>query len=73
MNVGIHVKADTWTGMPSEWSEGAICVQRFDDSQDSAIHMTYRILPRSSSIREPRYPLLKVVFLLPIFMSLFKS
>jgi len=41
--------------------KSAICVQEFDDSQDSAIHMTYRILLRSSSIGEPRYPLLKVM------------
>jgi hypothetical protein len=28
----------------------------------SAIHTTYRISLRSSSLREPRYPLLRVVF-----------
>ena len=39
----------------------AICVQRFDDSLNSAIRITYRISLRSSSLREPRYPLLKVV------------
>ena len=39
----------------------AMCVQRFDDSRNSAIHTTYRILLRSSSLREPRYPLLRVV------------
>ena len=46
------------------WVSGlsAICVQRFDDSLRSAIHITYRISLRSSSLREPRYPLLKVVF-----------
>ena len=43
-------------------SFGAICVQRFDDSRNSAIHTTYRISLRSSSMREPRYPLLKVVY-----------
>jgi hypothetical protein len=37
-----------------------MCVQRFDDSQCSAIHITFRALLRSSSIREPRDPLLKV-------------
>jgi hypothetical protein len=42
----------------------AICVQRFDDSRNSAIHTTYRISLRSSSMREPRYPLLRVVFCL---------
>src|SRR6266545_86751 len=40
---------------------GARCVQRFDDSLNSAIHITYRISLRSSSMREPRDPLLKVV------------
>ena len=39
----------------------AICVQRFDGLRNSAIHTTYRISLRSSSIREPRYPLLRVV------------
>ena len=34
----------------------AICVQRFDDSQSSAIRITYRISLRSSSNQEPRYP-----------------
>jgi hypothetical protein len=38
----------------------ASCVQRFDDSR-SAIRITYRISLRSSSSREPRYPLLKVL------------
>jgi hypothetical protein len=38
-----------------------MCVQRFDDSRNSAIHTTYRISLRSSSLREPRYPLLRVV------------
>jgi hypothetical protein len=38
-----------------------MCVQRFDDSLYSAIRITYRISLRSSSLREPRYPLLKVV------------
>ena len=46
---------------PQEDSTGAICVQDFDDSLNSAIHTTYRISLRSSSLREPRYPLLKVV------------
>ena len=39
-----------------------MCVQNFDDSLNSAIRITYRISLRSSSLREPRYPLLKVVF-----------
>ena len=40
----------------------AICVQRFDDSRGFAFYITYRILLRSSSLREPRYPLLRVVY-----------
>ena len=46
------------------WEEptSARCVQGFDDSLNSAIHITYRISLRSSSLREPRYPLSKVVF-----------
>jgi hypothetical protein len=38
-----------------------MCVQSFDDSLNSAIRITYRISLRSSSLQEPRYPLLKVV------------
>ena len=44
------------------YPESAICVQRFDDSLNSAIRITYRISLRSSSLREPRYPLYRVVF-----------
>ena len=40
-----------------------MCVQRFDDSRNSAIHITYRISLRSSSLREPRDPLSKVVYI----------
>ena len=40
----------------------AICVQRFDDSLNSAIHITYRSSLRSSSMHEPRDPPLKVVY-----------
>ncbi len=43
---------------------GAMCVQRFDDSLDSAIRITYRISLRSSSMPEPRDPLLKVVIVI---------
>ena len=52
---------DARTGMPPGIPEGAICVQRFDDSRNSAIHITYRISLRSSSMPEPRDPLLKVL------------
>ena len=47
--------------MPSAEASGAICVQTLDDSRNSAIHITYRISLRPSSLREPRYPLLRVV------------
>ena len=50
--------------MPVRILAGAMCVQRFDDSLDSAIHITYRISLRSSSMPEPRDPLLKVVIIL---------
>ena len=51
---------DARTGMPFGMPKGAMCVQRFDDSLNSAIHITYRISLRSSSMPEPRDPLLKV-------------
>ena len=41
----------------------AICVQRFDDSLNSAIRTTYRISLRSSSLLMPRYPSTRVVYL----------
>ena len=44
-----------------------MCVQRFDDSLNSAIHITYRISLRSSSMPEPRDPLLKVLTI--VFLS----
>ena len=47
-------------------ASSAICVQRFDGSRNSAIHTTYRISLRSSSLREPRYPLLRVCQLIAI-------
>ncbi|KAI3718043.1 hypothetical protein L6452_18890 [Arctium lappa] len=43
-------------------ASGATCVQKLDGSRDSAIHTKYRILLRSSSMREPRYPLPRVVY-----------
>ena len=42
-------------------TKSAICVQRFDDSLNSAIHITYRSWLRSSSMHEPRDPPLKVI------------
>ena len=53
---------DSEADVPSTKAFGAICVQNFNDSRGSAIHTTYRISLRSSSLREPRYPLLRVVF-----------
>jgi hypothetical protein len=52
---------DTQTGVLLGIPRSAICVQRFDDSRNSAIHITYRGSRRSSSVSEPRDPLLKVV------------
>jgi hypothetical protein len=48
---------DILLGLP----KSAICVQVLDDSQNSAIHMSYHILLCSSSSWELRYPMLKVV------------
>lgn len=45
-----------------------MCVQRFDDSQSSAIRITYRISLRSSSFQEPRYPSWIVLTLLILTM-----
>jgi hypothetical protein len=53
---------DSQTGMLPGIPRSAMCVQRFDDSLNSAIHITYRNSLRSSSLREPRDPLSKVVF-----------
>jgi hypothetical protein len=58
---------DARTGMPFRILKGAMCVQRFDDSLNSAIRITYRISLRSSSMPEPRDPLLKVLVYLNIF------
>src|SRR6188508_260991 len=56
-----EVFTDTQTSMLFGIPKSAICVQRFDDSLNSAIHITYRISLRSSSMPEPRDPLLKVL------------
>ena len=56
--------SDTQTDMLLGEPKSAICVQRFDDSLNSAIHTTYRSWLRSSSMREPRDPPSKVVSLL---------
>ncbi len=59
--LGLIVFNDARTGMAPGVPRGAMCVQRFDDSLNSAIHITYRISLRSSSMPEPRDPLLKVL------------
>jgi hypothetical protein len=46
---------------PRKIPASAICVQNFNDSQSFAIRITYHISLRSSSMRDPRHPLLKVV------------
>jgi hypothetical protein len=53
--------ADAQTDVPPGIPEGPMCVQRLDDSLNSAIHINYRVSLRSSSMREPRDPLLKVL------------
>ena len=60
---GLRGCSDARTGMPLGIPGGAMCVQRFDDSLNSAIHITYRISLRSSSMPEPRDPLLKVLLI----------
>jgi hypothetical protein len=42
-------------------------IQQFDDSQNLAIHITYRISLRSSSSSKPRHPLLYVILLVFLF------
>ena len=65
LNLGKQKKNDGYIDAEADIllaeASSAICVQRFDDSRDSAIHITYRSSLRSSSLREPRYPLLRVV------------
>jgi hypothetical protein len=58
---GVRGYSDAEADMVASEELTAMCVQRFDDSRNSAIHTTYRISLRSSSLREPRYPLLRVV------------
>ena len=61
VHIGDEGYIDAEADMLFAEARSAICVQRFDDSRNSAIHTTYRISLRSSSLREPRYPLLRVV------------
>lgn len=64
---------DTQTDMLLGEPKSAICVQRFDDSLNSAIHTTYRSWLRSSSMREPRDPPSKVVTLLFLYVRTYLS
>lgn len=57
---GPECRNDARTGMAAGVPAAARCVQRFDGSLNSAIHTTYRISLRSSSMPEPRDPLPKV-------------
>lgn len=52
---------DSQTGILATEVSSAMCVQRLDDSQVCADRITFRISLRSSSLQEPRDPLLKVV------------
>ena len=54
--------ADTQISILPAITGSAMCVQRFDDSRGYADRITYRISLRSSSLWEPRHPLLKVVW-----------
>jgi hypothetical protein len=58
---GVGSSGDAQADMPSGQASGAPCVQKLEDSRNSAIHTPDRISLRSSSLREPRYPLLRVV------------
>ena len=61
--LGIHGCGDEQTLQQTYFRllGSASCVQNFDDSLGFAIRITYRISLRSSSLREPRYPLLRVL------------
>lgn len=61
------LECDAQADVPLAEASGATCVQRLDDSRDSAIHTKYRISLHSSSWREPRYPLPRVVISLCFF------
>ena len=58
---GSHRKRTLRQTCSREDPENAICVQRLDDSLNSAIRTRYRILLRSSSMHKPRDPPLEVV------------
>lgn len=49
-----------------------IYIQQFDDSQNNAIHITFRVSLRSSSTPEPRHPLISLLFLLLFLCCFFR-
>ena len=63
---GRRAKMNTIDSQTGILQRSAMCVQRFDDSR-KAIHITYRISLRSSSLREPRDPLSKVVSIFIVY------
>ena len=67
---GVFCRGDEQTLQQTYFRGSASCVQSFDDSLDFAIRMTYRISLRSSSLWEPRHPLLKVLISLLFFFGL---
>ena len=64
---------DARTNMFSEISKNAMYVQRFDDSLNSAIHITYRISLRSLSISKLKDSLLKVLSIARSFQISFEK
>ena len=58
---------DVRTNMLFEISKNAMCVQRFDDSRNFAIHIIYRISLRFSSMSKSRNSLLKVLIIICLF------
>ena len=54
---------DARTNMLFEISKNAMCVRRFDDSRNFAIHIIYRISLRFSSISKSKDSLLKILII----------
>ena len=57
---------DARTNMFFEISKNAMCVQKFDDSRNFAIHIIYRISLRSSSMSKSKNSLLKVLIIIDL-------
>ena len=60
-HIKISIFVDTETHMAWLLRQTADCVRKSNDSR-SAIRIAYRSSLRSSSVREPRYPPLKIFF-----------